>query len=204
MESVGFKEWALVCEAIGRGEQSLIIRKGGIHEGRDGFAFKHAEFFLFPTFFHEQVERIRGAERVIPQLRAGEIELRYFAKLEFSAVVTSWKLAEALEPFHIWTRDVVRERFAYDDAPGIHVAFVRAFRLSQPWIIPDHPAYGGCRSWVSLPLLPTNITMEPVLAEAEHVIRCEQLTRLIDPAFARKCLIATSSIKPGSFRETAS
>jgi hypothetical protein len=37
MKSVGFKEWALVCEALGRGEQTIILRKGGIAEGRGGF-----------------------------------------------------------------------------------------------------------------------------------------------------------------------
>jgi hypothetical protein len=57
MQSVGFKEWALVCEALGTGRQSIILRKGGIAEGRDGFSFQHREFFLFPTFFHEQLER---------------------------------------------------------------------------------------------------------------------------------------------------
>jgi hypothetical protein len=34
MESVGFKEWAIVGEALGRGGQSIILRKGGIAEGR--------------------------------------------------------------------------------------------------------------------------------------------------------------------------
>jgi hypothetical protein len=34
MESVGFKEWAIVGEALGRGRQSIILRKGGIAEGR--------------------------------------------------------------------------------------------------------------------------------------------------------------------------
>ena len=52
MESVGFKEWAVVCEAMGRGRQSIILRKGGIAEGREGFSFKYPEFFLFPTWFH--------------------------------------------------------------------------------------------------------------------------------------------------------
>ena len=30
MESVGFKEWSLVCDALGGGTQSVILRKGGI------------------------------------------------------------------------------------------------------------------------------------------------------------------------------
>lgn len=55
--SIGFKEWALVCGALGRGEQHVLIRKGGIAEGRAGFRFRHDAFFLFPTLFHEQLER---------------------------------------------------------------------------------------------------------------------------------------------------
>ena len=47
----------------------MIIRKGGIAEGRDGFAFRHREFFLFPTFFHEQVERVRLADPELPEPR---------------------------------------------------------------------------------------------------------------------------------------
>ena len=46
-----FKEWAVVCAALATGQQSLILRKGGIHEGRDGFRVEHREFWLFPTVF---------------------------------------------------------------------------------------------------------------------------------------------------------
>ena len=59
MESVGFKEWAIVCEALGCGRQSMILRKGGIAKA-DGFAFRHRRFFFFPTFFHEQLEKDGG------------------------------------------------------------------------------------------------------------------------------------------------
>ena len=82
MQSVGFKEWALVCEALGRGEQSILLRKGGIAEGRSGFGFRHDEFFLLPTFFHEQIVKVRTPDAQIPAAREGEIEIRYFAKLE--------------------------------------------------------------------------------------------------------------------------
>jgi hypothetical protein len=81
MESVGFKEWANVCEALGRGEQTVLLRKGGIAEGRDGFGFRHSGFFLFPTFFHEQIDKVRISGAEIPKAREGEIEIRYFAKL---------------------------------------------------------------------------------------------------------------------------
>src|SRR3954451_24102841 len=178
MESVGFKEWAIVCEALGSGEQSIILRKGGIAEGRAGFSFQHREFFLFPTFFHEQMVKTRSALPEIPRQSPGEIEIKYFASLEFSAVVTSWETAAALEPFHILQPDVVRERFDYEEAPGIHVGCVRVFRLEQPWVVKDEPRYGGCRSWVKLPELTDPPTLTPVLDDREHQRRMEAVRAL--------------------------
>ena len=151
MQSIGFKEWALVCAALGEGRQTVIIRKGGIAEGRDGFAFRHREFFLFPTFFHEQLKRVRTSEATLPEQLPDEIEIRYYAKVESARVMTDWDEVRALEPLHILAESVVRERFDYDDAPGVHVAFVRVFRLDPVWRFPDSKAYGGCRSWVQLP-----------------------------------------------------
>src|SRR5205814_788704 len=135
MESVGFKEWAAVCEALGRGAQSIILRKGGIAEGRDGFSFKHREFFLFTTWFHEQPEKVRDAGIEIPEPAADKIEIKYSAKLELSRTITSWPVAEALMPLHILQPEVIRERFDYDQAPGLHVAFLRIFRLDPPWTL---------------------------------------------------------------------
>ncbi|CAN5491004.1 DUF1802 family protein [soil metagenome] len=159
MQRIGFKEWALVCEALGTGKQSVIIRKGGIAEGRDGFAFRHREFFLFPTFFHEQVERVRLPEPKLPKPRKGEIEIHYFARVEESRLLTRWEEVRALAPLHILTENVVRERFDYDAAPGVHVAFVRVFHLDPVWRFPDAKSYGGCRSWVDLPEPPGELEL---------------------------------------------
>ena len=167
MESVGFKEWALVCEALGSGRQTILLRKGGIAEGRDGFGFRYREFFLFPTLFHEQIEKVRLAQPRIPETREGEIEIRYFARLEAQKEITTWREAVALEPFHILQEPVVRERFDYKKA-GLHVALVRVFRLDPVWRFPDAPAYAGCRSWVKLPKIPAETVFTPVLSEEEH------------------------------------
>ena len=129
MQSLGFKEWALVCAALGEGRQSVIIRKGGLAEGRDGFAFRHREFFLFPTFFHEQLARVRLSAAVLPEPRPNEIEIRYFVRVEEARVMTNWTDVRALQPLHILRESVVRERFDYENTPGVHVAFVRTFRL---------------------------------------------------------------------------
>ena len=182
MESIGFKEWALVCEALGEGKQTILLRKGGIAEGHDGFQFSHGEFFLFPTFFHEQIGKIRAADAVIPEGEAGQIEIRFFARMEAARIVTALDRAEALEPFHILQRSVVRERFDYDEAPGVHVAFVRIFRLQPIWQLPDSKFYGGGRSWVRLPEPSSKIRYERVVSDAEHARRRQQFDEIIGAA----------------------
>jgi hypothetical protein len=166
MQSVGFKEWALVCEALGRGEQTILLRKGGIAEGREGFGFRNEEFFLFPTFFHEQAGKVRTPATELPVQRRGEVEIRYCAKIAAHRQITDWEQTVALEPLHILAEAVVRERFEYKGA-GLHVALVRVFRLKPVWIFADKPAYGGCRSWVTLPDRPAGTRFEPVLSDDE-------------------------------------
>src|SRR6478752_1960017 len=79
-----FKEWAIVCASIERGETSLIFRKGGIAEGRKGFQFKHRRFFLFPTYFHEQIERTRLSRERDLTPEKNELSISVFVEVEFS------------------------------------------------------------------------------------------------------------------------
>ncbi len=39
---IAFKEWAVIVDALGRGDQILILRKGGISEGRGGFQIEQS------------------------------------------------------------------------------------------------------------------------------------------------------------------
>jgi hypothetical protein len=179
MESVGFKEWAVVCEALGSGRQTIILRKGGIAEGRDGFSFDHREFFLFPTWFHEQPQKVRATDIRMPEQRDSEIEIKYAATLETSGTVRSWKVAEALTPFHILQADVVRERFDYDKTESLHIAFVRVYRVEPVWSFPNEKKYGGCRSWVNLPQLPNDTKLIPVLSDRDGGTRLKQFVAIV-------------------------
>lgn len=176
-----FKEWTLICDALGRGEQSLIIRKGGIAEGRAGFRFQHADFLLFPTLFHEQAAKLKlPAETPLPgPLPDGQHEVKLGAHVEWTREVTDWELVKALAPFHLWTEAEIEKRFRQDDHPAVNVAFVRIQRLSAPFIFPDAPKYGGCRSWIELPPLPTETALTPVLDEPTHAARNKALQELL-------------------------
>jgi len=168
---IAFKEWAIVCDSIARGETSLIFRKGGIAEGRDGFHFKYQRFFLFPTFFHEQIERTRlGSDRT-PEPLPDSVVLTLFLELEFSRFVEDLDWLGDLEQFHILRSSVLLERFSYEDRKGLYVAFVRAYRLSSLWKFPFQRSYGGCRSWVELPEPPQDLQITPILGSAEQIRR---------------------------------
>ena len=174
-----FKEWALICQALGTGRQSIIIRKGGIAEGREGFSFRHPEFCLFPTWFHEQLEKTTlPRDTVLAEPQEGCLEIRYTVTVEFSCVVKDLGKLEILRDHHVWRDEVVAERFDYDEAPGVHVAFVRVFRLEPPVVFPMEKKYGGCRSWVDLPDLDGSALVS-VLSDEEHLSRKSLLEKLL-------------------------
>jgi hypothetical protein len=179
MESVGFKEWSLVCEALGCGRQSIILRKGGIAEGRNGFSFRHREFFLFPTWFHEQAEKVREIETESAEPNPDRIDIRFFARVEASHLISSLQVVEGLAPLHILQPAVVRERFEYSEAHGLHVALVRMYGLEPTWIIENEKKYGGCRSWVDLPEPPKEFQLHPILSDEEHQKRDDFLRQLL-------------------------
>ena len=156
-----------------------MLRKGGIAEGRDGFAFKHREFFLFPTWFHEQLEKTTlPVGTTLPLQLEGEIEIRYAVTLEWSRLVTDASRLPSLREFHILRDSVVDERFRYDESPGIHVGFVRAFLLASPRRLPMQKNFGGCRSWVELPGL-EGVDLLPVISDEEHAARRHDLQALL-------------------------
>ena len=169
----GFKEWTLICAALGRGDQSIILRKGGIAEGRAGFRFQHPEFLLFPTLFHEQAAKLKVPPgTALPAPRAdGQHEVRLLARVEWTEDVADWEKVRALAPFHLWQESEIEKRFRQDDQPMVSLAFARIFALSAPHVFPDSPRYGGCRSWIELPDVPASVTQAAVLDDAAHRAR---------------------------------
>ena len=174
MPPIGFKEWQIVCDALASGRQSLILRKGGIHEGRQGFSFAHESFFLFPTRFHAVADQVREGEvKTMPEWQPGDtIRITHHAEALWAVTLTDWEKVSALEPRHIYSEKTVKDRFDWEGkgmaSGSIHVALVRVTELAQPWEFPYEPAFGGCRSWITLPEPPADwqIGARPVLDPA--------------------------------------
>ncbi|KAB2639474.1 MAG: DUF1802 family protein [Verrucomicrobia bacterium] len=170
---IGFKEWQVVCDALASGRQAILLRKGGIHEGRQGFSFAHKAFFLFPTRFHVQGDQVReGSVTPLPEWQVGDpIRITHHAEALWAITLTDWEQVEALEPFHIYSGQTVRDRFDWEGkgmrSGSIHLALVRVRQLATPWEFPYETSFGGCRSWIQLPQPPAHWQQaaRPVLDE---------------------------------------
>jgi len=149
------KEWDVVCEALGSGRQAILIRKGGIAEGRDGLQFQHEDFALLPTFFHQQAERVvPGASFAAPQAGQGgereSVEVRHAATLVWHRMVTERSILSRLQTYHILSPEEVEARFQQKPEPGVQVALLRVYRLDPPQRISWQKSFGGCRSWAEM------------------------------------------------------
>jgi hypothetical protein len=60
-KALALKEWAPLCEALGTGDQMIVVRKGGIRE--KAFRPAASKFLLFPTGFHTDAELLRADAR---------------------------------------------------------------------------------------------------------------------------------------------
>lgn len=156
VERVALKEWAVLVDAMARGDLIAMIRKGGIREKRAGFDVRHDRFLLYPTFFHEKLNELDA--RFHPTLESahasrppdGTIELRYVANVAAVWQVTELERLRAIDAEHGLTWGAVESRFRYRDDPRVHVVAVRLSRLASTASLPEVRRYTGCVSWVKL------------------------------------------------------
>jgi hypothetical protein len=153
--SVAFKEWAVICEALAAGRQSVILRKGGIAEEGGAFRPEHSEFLLYPTFFHEHRAGVKpeflsllgAAESTRPA--PGRIRFSHFVRVTGVRHLTELEEALALDSRHAWTPELVRQRFHYR-SPGLYVLDVVTHKLPAAVERLERPEYAGCKTWVML------------------------------------------------------
>jgi len=183
-----FKEWAIVVDALGRGEQILILRKGGISEGRNGFQVEHPQFLLFPTLFHQQRESVTAEAQARYDQMAAHFAPPEVVRVEFIAEAVAWRrldslsTAESLRGQHCWRDEVIEQRFDWGRAKNIFAIAVRVHRLPLPVELPMSPAYGGCKSWVELEKDISTAGAQPVLEQPAFDHKLQQLLAALNTA----------------------
>ena len=68
---IALKEWAVTVQALARGEQILLLRKGGIHEEGKDFRVIHPEFLLYSTYEHQREDLLKPGQSTCPGPAAG-------------------------------------------------------------------------------------------------------------------------------------
>ncbi len=181
-----FKEWAVVVDALIRGEQIIILRKGGIREGKAGFRVLADRFWLFPTQFHQQGEAVTyAARRRFDEIRAngdsGEsVRIQAMVELVESCELEDWTQITKLGGQHVWRESVIKERFEWGRKKAVFVLVVRVYRLRSPVSIPFISKYSGCRSWIELePPMPSE-GLAPVLSDADFARQAARFHEAIE------------------------
>ena len=182
---VAFKEWAVVVDALGSGRQILILRKGGIHEGKQGFQPEHERFFLFPTLFHQQRDAVIPEaqlryDQIRPSLSDQTVRIEFLAEVVGIHLLKSEKSLERLEGLHLWTETVLRDRFQWGAEQLIHALVLRVYRLKKACEIPCLPSYGGCKSWVELQEEIPHQGSEPVLSDSAFADQLLKVNRALE------------------------
>ncbi|MCW5558026.1 MAG: DUF1802 family protein [Verrucomicrobiae bacterium] len=171
---VAFKEWAVIVEALGRGRQSLILRKGGIAEDAGVFRVDHPRFLLFPTQFHQHRDHVLPDAADLADAAATQAPPPDQLRIRYAAAVVGWRLlaslgeVQALAGHHLWSPETIANRFTWGGEESIVLMALRVFRLEPPAELPMQPDYGGCRSWVTLEQDIDTAGALPVLDEAAH------------------------------------
>ena len=167
-----FKEWTVIVDALEQGDQILILRKGGIREGKAGFQVETNDFWLFPTQFHQQRDAvIERAQHRFDEIHRSDdadasVSIRSCAKIVESHEIANWETIAGLEPLHVWKTETIKERFEWGKKQGIFAMIVRVYQLASAIEVPMIANYGGCKSWIELePTLPVD-SLTPVLDDA--------------------------------------
>jgi hypothetical protein len=175
------KEWSAAVHAMLDGRQTVLLRKGGIHEKR--FTLDSSSFLFFPTVAHSHAQRVRPEHRDLLAPAAAdstetEIVLRAGAKVVDAVEVIRPEGLEAIAPLHIWTAESVRtDRLDFRPRYRLTVLVVQVCPLAELERVRRTPEYAGCTSWVPLPVNPMWAT--PVHDDATLAQIAEQVRRSV-------------------------
>jgi len=189
--ALALKEWAVVVHALGTGKQTVLLRKGGLHERHGRFATDPTEFFLFPTYVHQMTQGVVSEAaadlHAVMKLRPpeGQLVINSYATVEDLVWLDSCEHLAALADLHCWTPETVTHRFAYGTRAGLHLFVLRIYRLPQSHIMPLLKRYAGCRSWIELANPLSTVGATPVLSEAAFAERTHEIREKLSACSAR-------------------
>lgn len=176
------KEWATIVKALENGNQTVLLRKGGILE-TTGFNVESKKFLLFPTYEHQDNASLKSqyygylAEAREDKPKEGNNRITSFAEIVEERDLDSMEKIENLSSFHIWSDSYIVERMNWMPEKPMKAMFLKVFRIT-PTEVPVLPDYQGCKSWIEL-----NVNLESgksVLSDAELQQKLSEFRRIVN------------------------
>jgi hypothetical protein len=180
--AMALKEWSAIVRAMETGRQILLFRKGGIREVDDEFVVEKPDFFLYPTFEHQQGSLLREEYQYfisdsIREHKGRTVRITSRAHVEAVCLLENRAAADRLKPFHIFNSDFLDMRFAYKPEKPLFVLVLRVYLLEEPFEFVERSEYIGCRSWVSLEEANSS-SGKPVLGDKEFELALNDVLQL--------------------------
>jgi len=163
------KEWSNVVAALGRGEQILLIRKGGIAD--PSFGIDDERFYLYPTYFHQ------GESEARPR-----VEVTHWCEVVRTWALTDREAFDRLAPLVVLPAETLEARYRFRPDQAVYVIAVRTWELARPAQVTFRDAYGGCKSWISVDEEIDISGSRPVLDERELQTKVDEVDALLSAA----------------------
>ena len=161
------KEWSNVVAALGRGEQVILIRKGGIAD--PSFGVEAERFYLYPTYFHQGEAEARPS-----------VTITHWCEVVHTWSVRDFDVLERLGALVVIPRETLEARYRFRPDQALYVIALRTWKLAAPAAVRYRDEYGGCKSWISVDDEIDVDGSTPVLGEAELQAKIRNVELTVD------------------------
>ena len=176
------KEWDAQIQALETGQTALVIRKGGIIETRGEFEVEHREFWLYPTFSHQNPGELRSpfSGLLRPDPAPGQVSIRAFARVERVWKLEDLTIIRALESEQCLTAAALERKFYYRNKPWVHALLLRVYNLEPAQMISESELQRGCVSWVPLEQPISTENLKPSMDDTDFTAQRKTLESILD------------------------
>jgi hypothetical protein len=191
---LALKEWSIICKALEDGNQTVLLRKGGILEYKKGFEIRQKSFLLFPTLEHQAEEYLQSKylqtyDLLLRGNKSQDIQnktntLWILARIEAIQEFHDHEMLPVLEKYHIWNEKYVNMRMNYNPKKPMNALLLRVYKLPQPISIDVNPEWAGCKSWIDIDIADKygnqSGSVPKMLDQSEPVIKDKEFHRILE------------------------
>ncbi len=185
MCKMALKEWDVIVSALASGQQSILLKKGGLRESKPRFEVKYDEFFMYPTYYHQSRQFLKPSATDLnhesEQDIDGVVTLSVFVEVSSIFEIHTQEEIMSIEPFHIFNNSLLTKKFNWRPSQPLTLLIIRAYVLQQPQALMVMDEYIGCKSWVEfIEEYPVGVA-KPAINERRFIQLKSRITQALSP-----------------------